>query len=312
MIIRRPLQRLGATAAAALALIGLAGVTPAQAAQTTNSDPGFVIAYDNNTENMIPASCEGNDFEKLFRYILAQPKSPDLFTVQQISNQAKLDAFTKRMTDELPGTYQGVIAIGSPNAKDPGSGTCNKNQQTNAVIYRTERFTAGATIRWRSDAPDDKTGPCRNLTATPFQDRVENVAVRLTDTVTKKGVTVASIHWPTADPWNGPDCADENIAEAQDRTASLGSVSLTILGGDTNATMDKKSWGQKARGYGFRDSAAEACGTTCTPAGTFGSRRIDFVLAKGGKGFANAVTISQAAAGGRYSDHLALRADVKY
>lgn len=312
MTAHRHVHRLAATAAAALTLTGLAGLSPAQAAQTTNTDPGFLVVYDNNTENMIPALCEGNDFEKLFTYIKAQPKSPDLFTVQQISNQTKLNAFTKRMSDELPGTYAGVIAIANPNSADLGSGTCNKNQQTNAVIYRTDRFTAGTTIRWRADAPEDKTGPCRNLTASTFQDRVENVAVRLTDNVTNKNVTVASIHWPTTDPWNGPDCADENITEARDRTAELGTAALTILGGDTNATTDKKNWGQKATSYGFKDAAAEACGTTCTPPGTFGSRRIDFVLAKGGQGFNNVNTITQAAAGGKYSDHLAIRADVKY
>ena len=314
MTTRRTAHRVLATVAASLTLAGVAGVAPAQAAQTTNSDPGFLVVYDNNIENMLPTSCAGNDndFEKLFTYIKAQPKSPDLFTVQQVSNQTKLNALTKRMTDELLGTYAGVVAIANPNSANHDDSACTKDHQTNAVIYRTDRFTAGSTIRWRSDAPEDRTGPCKNLTASTFQDRVENVAVRLTDKVTKKSVNVASIHWPTTNPWNGPDCADENITEARDRTAELGSASLTVLGGDTNATVDKKGWGQKAAGFGFKDAAAVACGTSCTPPGTFGSRRIDFVLAKGGQGFTNVTTISQAAAGGKYSDHLAVRAYVKY
>lgn len=83
--------------------------------------------------------------------------------------------------------------------------TCSrpKRQQTNAVIYRTDRFTLGARTTWHSDAPDNwtaGTGPCKNLDDPPAgqsQDRVENVAVRLHDRVANADVTVASIHWPT-------------------------------------------------------------------------------------------------------------------
>lgn len=332
MTFRRSAHRLAATAVSALALTlsGVAGLTPVGAAptthQTTNQDKGSLVVYNDNVENMLPASCEGNDFEKLFTYIKAQPNSPDLFTVNQIPTQAKLDALTERMSKELGVKYAGVIAL--PNPGDPPktpkekADPCYKDQQTNAVIYRTGRFTQGATITWRSDAPagykkDEHNGPCRNLTASKFQERVENVAVRLTDKLTGKTLTVASIHWPTAGPWNGPDCAGENIDEAQERTLSLGKVDLTILGGDTNARVGdgKPHWGDRARAFGFQDPYdfrdAPCKKGTCAPA-TWKKRRIDFLIAKGGHGFADPVTISRAAAGGKYSDHLAVRANIKY
>ncbi|SEQ86917.1 exonuclease/endonuclease/phosphatase family protein [Microlunatus flavus] len=319
-------HRLAATVAAALTLAGLVGVAPAQAAQTTNPNASYLVVYDNNVENMLsPTDCpdtnpDKNDFEKLFAYIKAQPYSPDVFTVQQISNQAKLDALTQRMTTELPGTYKSVIAIANPNSGDTSTGACTKQHQTNAVVYRSDRLTVRSTLTWRSDSPgdqEDSVGPCRNNEG-GFQERTENVAVRLTDNLAKKAVIVASVHWPTKKSSNGPLCAGENITEVNDRTAELGTKILTIVGGDTNArvTQGREPWGAKAQklgfkdGYGFRD----ACGSaSCNAPGTFtDGRRIDFLLSKGGPDITNPVTISRAAAGGRYSDHLALKVSVKY
>lgn len=287
------------------------------AAGAVNTSPDYLVVYDNNLENMLPASCGEGDWNRLFRYIKAQAKSPDIFTTQQISNTAQLDALTTRMSNELAGTYAGVIAVAKPGSMGYDS-VCGKlkNQQTNAVIYRTDRFTYEDTARWRSDAPDNwkkGTGGCRNLDDTPnSQDRVENVAIRLYDRIAKQRVSVASIHWPTG-TWYGPKCADENMKEANAAVDGLGGT-LKIVAGDANATKGAEGWWKDAKDYGFRDPIDETCPSSGCPdsTSTDGSRRIDFMLVKGGHGFSGARTINESSTGGTYSNHRALRANVYY
>jgi hypothetical protein len=287
------------------------------AAGVVNNSPSYLVVYNNNIENMLPASCDGGDWNKLFNYIKAQTRSPDIFTIQQISNTAQLNALTARMTNELPGTYAGVIAIGNPGSMGYTS-TCGKlkNEQTNAIIYRTDRFTFEAVARWRSDAPDNwnaGTGGCRNLDDTPTsQDRVENVAVRLYDRVAKQRVSVASIHWPTGS-WHGPECADENMREANNAVDNLGGT-LKIVAGDANTSKGTRGWWNDAIDFGFRDPIAETCPSSGCPdsTSTLGTRRIDFMLVKSGHGFSGAKTIGESSTGGKYSDHRALRANVYY
>lgn len=315
---RRVLRRGAAVLAAAAATAAMAGPTVAQAG-VVNRSPGYLVVYNNNVENMLPVSCDPQDrtdINRLFAYIKAQPKSPDVFTVQQVSDTKQLNALTKRMTDQLPGTYAGVIALTTTGSMGYTS-ACGrlKNHQTNAVVYRTDRFSYEASVRWRSDAPENwskGTGPCRNLQNTPTsQDRVENVAVRLHDRVAKQDVTVASIHWPTS-TWHGPDCADENLREASAAVDGLGGT-LKIVAGDANTTKGTRGWWNDARADGFRDPIAETCGSTCpSSTSTLGSRRIDFLLVKSGHGFSGAKTITEKMTGGTYSDHRALTAYVKY
>ncbi|MGH8876898.1 MAG: hypothetical protein ACRD0P_06100 [Stackebrandtia sp.] len=301
-------------------LIGLIAAAVTVAAGSTfaaqaeaNSPADHLVVYDNNIENMLPKDCYGDDFNLLISYIKEQPESPDIFTVQQISNTSQLDAFTKRLSDELPGSYAGEIAIGDPGSMGYTS-RCGKlkNQQTNAVIYRSDRFSLQDDTRWRSDAPDNG-GPCRNLEPTETsQDRVHNIAVRLHDTVADKDVSVASIHWPTG-KWDGPDCAAENMSEANDAFGRLGG-GLRILGGDANTTPGTKGWWNDAVDYGFTDPIAELCGTPHCPDehNTSDKNRIDYLFAKGGSGFGKAATITDKLAGGRYSNHRAVTAYVKY
>ena len=283
------------------------------AAGTVNNSPDFLVVYNNNIENLV--TCTGNHWDKLFAYVKAQSKTPDIFIVQQISNAAQLKALYTRMTNELAGSYTGVIAIANPGSMGYPEGTCaaNKNRQTNAVIYRTDRFTYEATTRWRSDAPKNKTGACQNLVPTSSsQDRVENVAIRLYDKVAKQRVTAAAIHWPTG-TWAGPDCADENMREANAAVDSLGGT-LKIVAGDANTSKGSQGWWNDAIADGFRDPIAETCPSSGCPdsTSTLGSRRIDYMLVKGGHGFSGAKTISESSTGGKYSDHRALRANVKY
>jgi hypothetical protein len=302
------------TAAVATAAIG--GTDAAEAEVDSSADS--LVVYDNNIENMLPTKCaDGYEYDRFIAYLKDQPKSPDVFTVQQISNAKQLDVLTKRLSDELPGTYAGKVAIPEPGSMGYTS-PCGKmkNQQTNAVVYRTDRLTLQQATTWRSDAPadpDEGTGPCRNLTPTETsQDRVENIATRLRDTVTKEDVTVASIHWPTG-KWHGPDCAAENMKEADETVDRLGGT-LKIVGGDTNATTGAANWWKKARGYGFRDPIAEKCGDRICPPehDTTANHRIDFLLVKSGHGFSDVATVTDDMAGGTYSGHRAVTAHVNY
>ena len=305
------------TGTVVVGLAAAAAVITAGATYSANADvddsPDHLVVYNNNIENMLPKDCYGDDFELLISYITEQPESPDIFTVQQISNTEQLNAFTKRLSDELPGEYAGEIAIGDPGSMGYTS-RCGKlkNQQTNAVIYRSDRLALQDDTRWRSDAPDDG-GPCRNLKPTKTsQDRVHNIAVRLKDTVAGKTVSVASIHWPTG-TWDGPDCAAENMAETRDAFQRLGG-DLQIFGGDANTKHGTKGWWEDAVDYGFTDPIAELCGGPDCPDehNTTDKSRIDFMFAKGGGGFDKAATITDEMAGGRYSNHRAVTAYVKY
>ena len=318
---RRMIRR--ALAVLATATIGLT-VGGAQLAQagSTNSAKSYLVVYNNNIENL--AGCDGN-YDRFVNYLKKQSKSPDIFTVQQISNRAQLDKFTKRLSDALPGEYRGVIAVNNPGSMGYKSGCeVKKNQQTNAVIYRTGRFALEKAITWRSDAPQNPkagTGPCRDLyPRESSQDRVMNVGVRLRDRVTGDRVSVASIHWPTNSrkgkpTWNGHKCAAENMQQANAAVDKLGGT-LKIVAGDTNATKGVDGWWNKAlKTYKFHDAVWDTtCKKKSCPASTStsGEIRIDFLLVKSGHGFSKVKTIADKTAGGKYSGHRAVTAYVKY
>jgi len=308
-MISRTLSVLAATAVGATPGV----VQPAQA--STNGDRRSLVVYDNNIENM--AGCDGN-YSRFISYLKKQKTSPDVFTVQQISNTKQLNALTERLSDALPGTYAGVIAVHNPGSMGYTSGCAvKKNQQTNAVIYRTGRLHVEAVSRWRSLAPYGKIGgPCQELKGSSkiSQDRVVNVAVRFRDEVAQKDVSVASIHWPTG-YWYGPECAAQNMRATNAVMDKLGGT-VKIVAGDANATKGAAGWWDKARStYRFHDAVWD---TTCKKkscpdsTSTSGHRRIDFLLVKGGHGFSNVATVASSAAGGRYSGHRAVRAYVTY
>ena len=314
----RILRGVVAVLTTALTTVAAGAVSTTAASAAANTSPAFLVVYNNNIENWLPSSCaDGKIWDRLITYIKGRPLSPDIFTLQQVSNQTQLDMLTQRLSDELPGTYAGQVAIANPGSMGYTS-TCGKmkNQQTNAVIYRSDRFSYEDATRWRSDAPenyDAGTGGCRNLEPTrSSQDRVHNIAVRLHDRVANLDVSVASIHWPT-NTWYGPKCADENIKEADEAMGRLGGE-VKIVAGDANAEPDAAGWWNDAKAYGYRDPIAEKCGSrNCSSAyDTNGSRRIDFLLVKSGHGFNNAGTINTSLTGGAYSDHLAVAAYVNY
>ena len=80
--------------------------------------------YANNVENLETAdeNCPG-DWTDLIYYMRLQEYVPDLFFVQQVSDQAQLKVITDRMSNELAGSYAGVIADRSPS--NPGGSDCN-------------------------------------------------------------------------------------------------------------------------------------------------------------------------------------------
>ncbi len=80
--------------------------TMAQAAGSVNSSADHLAVRNDNIENMPVPAC-GMDFNKLINYIKSRPTSPDVFTVQQISNVTQLTALTRRMTDEPAGDVRG-------------------------------------------------------------------------------------------------------------------------------------------------------------------------------------------------------------
>lgn len=104
---------------------------------------------------------------------------------------------------------------------------------------------------------------------------------------------MASVHWPTS-TWYGPDCADENMAEANDAVDRMGG-DLEIVAGDMNTPKGTQGWWDAAIGFGFRDPIAETCPSSGCPdsTSTNGTRRIDFMLVKSGTGSSEARTIQE-------------------
>lgn len=282
--------RLGAVVVAAVTAV--AGLTPARADVTiaaANNNPAFVQVYDNNVENLptVGLACPG-DWQDLVYYLKRAPLKPDLFTVQQISNQTQLNSYLSRLSNDLGETYKGVIAEASPAAMNSPCGA-PKDHQTNAVIYRAARFTNKGLGSRTWQAQSDETGSCANND----QARTKAVKVRLHDKIANKDLTVASVHWPTANS-GGPPCADSNAREAAAELTEDGyGGSLLIFAGDANisdrASGSFRSWYRLANGdlggaLGFRDAGYAGCGgaTSCLDDNwTINStRRIDFLFAR--------------------------------
>ncbi len=171
--------------------------------------------------------------------------------------------------------------------------------------------------------------------------------VKLHDKIADKDVTVASIHWSTAQGM-GPDpaCAEKNIADIHARLHSPGfEADLVIFGGDLNESdrKDDKSfrdWYQSANGnlggaYNYRDAVFRMCEPldvqSCLDDNwTLGNgKRIDMVFAQDGGGcraktrHAHTVEYNEAddaqeqftgndVAGLDYSEHRAVRTEVYY
>jgi hypothetical protein len=272
-----------------------------------------------------------------------QKPSPDLFLVQQISDTAQLNTLVERMNKDLAGIFEGVIADADPWTQGSPCGP-EKAKQTNAVIFRTGRFDKlGDKHVWQSWAHKD--GECvRNNQA-----RTRNVMIKLHDKIAGRDISVASVHWSTAQG-DGPDpaCAKKNVLEADEKLhmKAFGG-DLVIFGGDFNESDrndngDFRPWYAEANGddagkLNYRDPIFRMCDNqgglqACLDDNwTIGSgRRIDAMFAQTGDGCrartsrAHTITYSEADAAAEeitgmpnnanlnYSEHRAIRAAIFY
>lgn len=344
----------GILAAAAFATIpAVAGETTGEAAARTeatatvraaaNNDPDFVVVYNNNVENLptVNLTCPG-DWQDLVYYLQLAPLKPDIFTIQQISNQAQLNSYTDRLSSALGERYVGVIAQRTPSTILRGKCGEPKYYQTNAVIFRAARFTDQGLGHRTWQAQSDETGDCANND----QARTIAVKVRLHDKIAGRDLTVASVHWPTGRS-GGPPCARSNANElAAELTEDGYGGSLLISGGDHNfsdidwgAQGDPfRAWFRSMSGdlggrHNFRDAGYDGCsGSKSCLSNNWTinhSRRIDFIFAKRTAGGLpnvtnfHTVTFNEGDAadeevtgtdrGDRdYSDHRAVRAHIYY
>lgn len=335
-------------ATGALVFQPVASAEPVAVAQgDPNNNPEFLQVYVNNVENLerVNDGCPG-DWQDLIYYLTLQEFRPDIFLVQQISDQAQLDEYTSRLSSEFGETYAGVIAEEMPDEQNSPCGA-QKAHQTNAVIYRTRRFTLisdpdASTKRWQSQAHDGDS--CVNNN----QARTRNVKAMLHDEVADRDVTVASIHWPTRrDNWDGPRCAESNAREATVELLEDGyGGELLIFAGDANITDAAsgafRPWyrglnGDLGGSLGYRDAIYDHCADSGGPIDECladnwtisGDRRIDFVFARRGDGSrpqmtdGHTVTFNEGDAADlevtgtdrqdrSYSDHRAVRVRVHY
>lgn len=308
-----------------------------------NGKPGFLHVYVNNVENLKKPNeqCRG-DWTDLIHYMKTVKPSPDLFLVQQVSNQAQLDVLVTRMTNALPGVYAGIIADANPWNQGSPCGA-EKAKQTNAIIYRVGRLEPiGDKHVWQSWA--FRRGQCRRN----HQARTRNVMQKFRDKVNDKTVTVASIHWSTAQG-DGPDpaCAKKNVLEADQKLHRPGfAADLYVFGGDMNEPDRRtngsfRPWYAVANGDNggalrYRDPVFRKCkqanGSTqsCLDDNwTIGSgRRIDFLFAQNRQGCmvptkrTHTITFNEADAASahiagsdnplNYSDHRAIRTFIYY
>ena len=303
--------------------MGGGGGTPTPTPPPTPAAPTFLQVYDNNVENLETPTeyCKG-DWQDLVYFMKRQQYAPDLFLVQQVSGRAQLNKLTEFMTRNLPGRYKGVIARRNPQ---PFNSPCNgpKARQTNAIVFRVERFDAQpnsmlafrSTHRVGNDCVPDKL------------DRSENVLVRLTDKTNGQTVVAGSLHWPT----RARACANNNARRTAKRMAAAGPAGLRILGGDANITPGP--WTRIITGpFGYGDACGGNAGCPAqnwTVPGPDRPRRIDFLFARDEPAngaavvtdfktvtFAAANAAAQHVTGGdnpaEYSDHRALTARIHY
>jgi hypothetical protein len=341
----------------AAALLAAAVIAPAAQAGTAvrNDNPAFLEVWTNNVENLMipdasPAECVG-DWDDIYYFMMFnRTYAPDVYFVQQVTNQAQLQTIADRMS-EISGFDYRAEVIADPSPANEMNVPCpRKHFQTNGIIFREGRFsTRGVQKTWQ--AQHLVSGACTNNT----QDRTKAVAIRIFDQIAGKWVDLASIHWPT-DTLNGPQCALSNETEVRNELNETGwDASLKIWGGDTNinnlvtagsSSSDYNTWYKSMNGdiglngvnsY-FRDVSYDGCrrafptnikGCLVLFGPTFGNKQYDYIMASrqsSARPLTNTwVTLAESSAGDaaaahqagdngsdHYSDHLAVGARIYY
>lgn len=329
---------------------------PAASAASPNSQTDRIYVLNNNMENR---HCTYR-----WKWLLKSVKNkrvyyPDVITLQQVRNQEDLEVVKDLLQSRWGVEYDGEIAhdipLTSKNREnfdltdDCVEGAGSKGVQTNAVLWRVDRFERrGSKTTWDSDGTikNKSTGAwsgCRNLAEDfPSQLRARNVAVALRDTVAKENLVVASVHWPKKqssgdtyyDKFKAHPCVTENMREADEALDRLidrnhfATKTTRIIAGDMNAKTSIDDWWKYAtKTLKYTDPIAAVCGQTdgddptkCSGTGdgrntkhrTTAKNRIDYILLKHGSSTGKATTIDQPGSGKLYSNHRAVWAPVKY
>jgi hypothetical protein len=265
-----------------------------------NADPKVVAVYTDNVENVMQSDasaklqCNG-DFDDLLADMALWAANgnggvaPDLFLVQQVSSQDQLDAIAAHMNEYFgkpddpstprdEGVYAGRIADGDPGYTAGASCDPAKDHQTNAVIYREDRFDVVSSMTWFPSTAGS-TGCRPQLT-----ERTETLALKLRDTLSGRNVTVASVHWPldgsyvcALESWNSATRKLTNLAAGSARPDDL-----LVIGGDFNHNdfrvgphghVSPREWftaalargpGHHVTGY-WKDVIASSCTADGTP-----------------------------------------------
>ncbi len=205
------------------------GETCGPCAAQPNNDPTRILVYTGNVENLpkvtyTPDECAG-DWKDLLYFMQDQPHAPDLFLVQQITDNSQLDALAAQMEAVLGYSYGTIISVQKPGPYDEAN--CPyKLHQTNAILYRKGRFTyvTGSKSTWRSVREADD-GTC----VTAQADRYLNLVIKLTDKASGHQIAVASIHWPVVGA-----CGVTNAKLTHDNLKEYTGVEMYIWGGDAN------------------------------------------------------------------------------
>jgi hypothetical protein len=278
---------------------GLPRLTPDPAsvrppAPAFNTDPDFVAVYTDNVENVMQSDassklqCNG-DFDDLLADMAlwaadGDGVAPDVFLVQQVGSQQQADAVASRMnayfgtkddpsTPQDEGVYVARVADGTPAYWGGASCDPAKDHQTNAVIYREDRFDVVQSATW-FPATASSSG-CTTQRA----ERTETLALQLRDVTAGRNLTVASVHWPLDGSYV---CALDSWVDAATRVWRLSAADaagsdLLLMGGDFNhndfrqtaggrvrprewfATAGATGTGRKVTGY-WHDAIAGVCG----------------------------------------------------
>ena len=156
-------------------------------------------------------------------------------------------------TPQDEGRYVARVADGAPAYWGGASCDPAKDHQTNAIIYREDRFDVVTSMTW---VP--RTAAASGCT-TQRTERTETLALDLRDVTAGRALTVASVHWPLDGSYV---CATDSWVDATGRVTSLpgsdpdGSDLLLICGDFNHDDFRQSAGGGASPGvvrHGHRD-----------------------------------------------------------
>jgi endonuclease/exonuclease/phosphatase family metal-dependent hydrolase len=293
--------------------------------------------YDVNLENMTNGDClQGTPddcnrkWANFVNQMAGKSYAPDIINVQQVDpvQRTELGQTLSQLTElknyieyKTGLSYGAIVALSNPT-QQYGNLCRDKWYQTNAIIYRTGRFSVSS--QSTLTAKNDKSGSCS--TAGNNQREVGLVA-SLYDSASGKTVRLVNYHFPTANA-GGDACTGINMTDARNAAAaSAGNV--YIIAGDANkeeftSTGAEYSWHSDMRTAGYTDEFWNLCGggQSCLNSNhwTFASntltnkRRLDFTFVKGQSNITSETVFpfSSTVVQDWYSDHRGMMLDIAY